>query len=90
MGRWTLACPAHPACVGYCIVPGDANLDLEINLADLMRVIKYSFKCGPAPLPLFQSGNFNCDAAVNSTVIIQSVNYLVKGRPPPCDVCAAR
>ena len=66
-----------PAC-------GDANGDGVINSADIVYLINYLFKGGPAPDPL-EVGDLNCDGVINSADVVYLINYLFKGGPPPCD-----
>ena len=63
---------------------GDANGDGIINSADVVYLINYLFKNGPAPVP-FWAGNCNCDGVVNSADVVYLINYLFKGGPAPCE-----
>jgi len=63
-------------------VQGDANGDGVINSADVVYLINYLFKNGPAPDPLWV-GDCNCDGVVNSADVVYLINYLFKGGPPP-------
>ncbi|MCK4403686.1 MAG: hypothetical protein KAW02_01225 [candidate division Zixibacteria bacterium] len=63
---------------------GDANGDQIINLADVVYLITYLFKDGPAPIPL-DAGDVNCDGEVNLADVVYLINYLYRdGLPPPC------
>ncbi len=61
---------------------GDANGDTIIDLADVIYLINYLFRGGPAPSPL-EAGDANCDTLVNIDDVIYLINYLYKGGPPP-------
>ncbi len=63
---------------------GDANGDQVIDLADVVYLINYLYKDGPAPDPL-EAGDANCDSTVDLADIIYLINYLYKDGPaPPC------
>ena len=63
-------------------VRGDVNQDEVINSADVVYLINYLFKGGPAPEPLW-IGDVNCDGIINSADVVYLINYLFKGGPPP-------
>ncbi|MCJ7459882.1 MAG: hypothetical protein MUP17_12980 [candidate division Zixibacteria bacterium] len=65
-------------------ITGDANSDGLITVADVIRLVNYLFKGGPAPSPL-ASGNVNCDVGITVGDIVYLINYLFKGGPPPCE-----
>jgi uncharacterized delta-60 repeat protein len=62
---------------------GDANKDSKVSLADIVYLINYLFKFGPAPEPI-QSGDANCDGKVSLSDIVYLINYLFKFGPAPC------
>jgi len=63
---------------------GDVNCDGVINSADIVSLINYLFKSGPAPDPL-ELGYVNCgDDVINSADVVYLIDYLFKGGPPPC------
>ena len=64
-------------------IRGDANGDGKVTVADVVYLISYWFKSGPAPNPL-ESGDVNCHGQVNPGDIMYLVNYLFKHGPPPC------
>lgn len=64
-------------------MPGDANGDGVVNSADVVYLINYLFKDGPAPEP-WRVGDVNCDGIINSADVVYLINYLFKGGPPPC------
>ncbi|KPJ65533.1 hypothetical protein AMJ44_10005 [candidate division WOR-1 bacterium DG_54_3] len=63
-------------------IRGDANGDGVINSADIVYLIDYLFKGGPAPNPLWV-GDANSDGTINSADVVYLINYLFKGGPPP-------
>jgi hypothetical protein len=69
--------------VGLNFVRGDANADGKVLLGDIVYLVSYLFKHGPAPAPL-HSGDANYDGKVNLADIVYLVNYLFKGGPAPC------
>ena len=65
-------------------VRGDVNKDNKKNLTDIIYLVNYVFKGGPAPDPV-DLGNVNCSSgAPNLTDIIYMVNYVFKGAKAPC------
>lgn len=63
-------------------VRGDANHDGLINLGDVVYLINYLYKGGPAPVPL-QAGDANCIGAVDLGDLVYLISYLYKGGPAP-------
>ena len=61
---------------------GDANRDGIINSADIVYLINYLFKNGPAPDPL-SIGDVNSDEIINSADVVYLINYLFKSGPAP-------
>jgi hypothetical protein len=68
--------PKHSAGVG------DANGDGVIDLGDVVYLITYLYKSGPAPSPLL-AGDANCSGAVELGDVVYLITYLYKGGPPP-------
>ncbi len=62
---------------------GDANTDKKTTVSDVVFLINYLFKGGPAPNPVYL-GDVNCDDKVNVTDVIYLINYLFKGGLAPC------
>ena len=61
---------------------GDSNNDETIDVGDVVYLIEYLFRSGPAPDPL-EAGDTNCDGVVNIGDVVSLVNYLFKGGPAP-------
>jgi hypothetical protein len=62
---------------------GDVNRDKEISLADVVYLINYLFKNGPAPVPVLGVGDVNCDGTVGIVDAVYLINYLFNGGPAP-------
>jgi hypothetical protein len=60
---------------------GDANGIAPVNVADVIYLINYLFKGGPAPLDVC---DVNLDGKTNVTDVIYLINWLFKGGPNPC------
>ena|GEM_PF-1025429 len=67
-----------------CSGVGDANGDGEVNIGDVVYLVSYLYKSGPAPSPA-PAGDVNCDDLINVGDVVYLVNYLFKGGPPPCE-----
>jgi len=68
----------------YITLKGDVNKDKSRNLSDIIYLVNYIFKGGPAPNPP-ELGNVNClGSTPNLADIIYMVNYVFKGGPTPC------
>jgi hypothetical protein len=63
-------------------VRGDVNRDDIINVGDIVYLVSYLYKNGPAPNPVWV-GDCNCDEIVNIGDIVFLVSYLYKGGPEP-------
>ncbi len=62
---------------------GNVDGDPLILVSDLIFMVNYIFKGGPAPEPE-RAGDTNCDNEVNVADLVLLVNYIFKGGPPPC------
>jgi uncharacterized delta-60 repeat protein len=71
--------------IKYCqATRGDTNRDGIIDLGDVVFLINYLYKNGPAPCPS-EAGNANCDETIDLGDVVYLINYLFKGGPPPCE-----
>jgi hypothetical protein len=61
---------------------GDVNSDWRINLGDIVYLINYLYKNGPAPDPIERS-DVTCDSLVDLGDLMYIINYLYKAGPPP-------
>jgi len=66
----------------FQLTRGDCNGDGIIDLGDVVHLINYLYKDGPAPDPL-ETGDVNCDEVVDLGDVVYLINYLFKGGPPP-------
>lgn len=66
----------------FLFLRGDANNDAEIAVSDVVYIIGYLFKGGPAPNPMI-AGDANCDGQVTISDAVYLIIYLFKGGPPP-------
>jgi serine protease AprX len=64
------------------ISAGDMNKDGVVTSADIIELVNFVFKSGPAPDPL-ALGEINGVAPITSADIIHLLNYVFKGGPPP-------
>jgi hypothetical protein len=74
---------SYQTCFALRFLCGDANTDGEVSIADVVYLLNYLFRNGPAPDPL-ELGDENGDGAVSLEDAIYLLNYLFKGGPPPC------
>ncbi len=65
---------------------GDVNANGAITSSDIIYLVNYVFKSGPAPKPI-ESGDANNDSVITSADIIYLVNYVFKSGPAP--VCSS-
>jgi hypothetical protein len=63
-------------------VRGDCNGDGVVGPADVVYLLNYLFRAGPAPDPLWV-GECNCDDIVGPADIVFLINYLFRGGPLP-------
>lgn len=68
-------------------VSGDANNSGNISTADILVVVNFVFKAGPAPQPCAANGDVNCSGAVSTADILVLVNFVFKAGPAPCNIC---
>jgi subtilisin family serine protease len=62
---------------------GDVTGDELINVSDIIFLVNYLYKEGPAPSPLLL-GDLNCDDEIDVGDVIYLVNYLYQGGTEPC------
>jgi parallel beta-helix repeat protein len=63
-------------------VHGDANGDGAVACDDVIYLINYLFRFGPAPYP-FEAGDANGNGDINVGDIVYLIIYLYHGGPPP-------
>ena len=62
---------------------GDVNGDGVVDVGDVVYLINYLFKSGPAPSPR-EAGDVNTDNNVDVGDVVYLINYLFKSGPAPC------
>jgi|GEM_PF-2164911 len=67
----------------YPLTTGDVDSNGKIDVSDVVYLINYSYKGGPAPNPLLK-GDVTADGLVNANDIIHLINYLFRFGMPPC------
>jgi len=66
----------------YIFKPGDANTDGKVSVSDIVFLINYLFKFGPAPNPLWVGdANGDCKVSVSDTVYL--ISYIFKQGAEP-------
>jgi C1A family cysteine protease len=65
-----------------CQSCGDVEFDEEINILDVVYVINFSYKGGPAPDPI-ELADVNNDSDINILDIVYLINFLYKSGPEP-------
>ena len=63
-------------------ITGDVNADGLIDLGDLLYLISYLYKGGPAPDPL-EAGDVDDNGMVDLGDVLYLISYLYKGGPAP-------
>jgi len=64
-------------------IRGDANLNNIIDPSDVVFLINYLFRNGPAP-EIIETGDCNCDAVVDAGDVVYVISYLFRDGPLPC------
>jgi len=73
-----------------CVIELDGNINGlgGFTSADIIYLVNYIFKSGPAPLPIVAAADVNCDEQVTTADILALVGQVFKAWPLPCEVCA--
>lgn len=72
------ACTVTPS-----FLHGDADGNAVIDIVDVVYLVNYLFKGGPAPIPI-NAGDANCNGEATISDAVYLINYLFKSGPPPC------
>ncbi len=64
---------------------GDVNCDGEIDVGDVVHLINYLYRGGPAPLPFVDQGDVNIDGTVDVGDVVYLISYLYRNGPQPLD-----
>jgi hypothetical protein len=62
---------------------GDANGDFVVNVGDVVYLVSYLYKGGPAPYCPTARGDVNNDGVINVGDVVYIVSFLYKGGPEP-------
>jgi hypothetical protein len=65
------------------LLRGDVNSDRKLTVSDVVYLINYLFKGGPAPVAGLLIGDVNCDGRASVADVVYLINYLFKGGPKP-------
>ncbi len=68
---------------------GDVNGDGSIDLGDVLHLIAYLYKNGPAPDPL-ATGDVDCSGGIDLGDVLYLIAYLYKNGPAPCSDCSKK
>ncbi len=71
----------------FTLLPGDANGDGSVDIADAVAIINYIFKGGAAPDPL-SVGDTNGDCVIDIGDAVQLIQFIFDSGPPPTIGCA--
>jgi hypothetical protein len=76
--------PRHnlPYCFSISFRVGDITKDGRVDMGDIVYLIGYLYRAGPAPNPL-SLGDANCDGSDNLEDVIFLINYVFRGGPAP-------
>ncbi len=67
---------------------GDNTGNGEVTIGDVIYLLHWLYKAGPAPEPLCK-GDANCDGVGDVGDVVRLLNYLFKYGPAPCFDCCA-
>ena len=65
---------------------GDCTGEGRVDVSDVVYLIGYLFKAGPAPDPLCK-GDVTCDGTVEAGDLVYLINYFFRFGPAPCFEC---
>jgi len=73
-------------CGQYCdCEPGEANGEAPMNILDIVYIINFVYKEGPAPTPYpLCNADPDCDCKTNILDIVYLINAIYKDGPAPC------
>ncbi len=72
----------------WLYLPGDPNGDKIVDVGDVVYLINYLFKNGPAPNPKAAGDVIGTDCVIDVGDVIYLINYLFKSGAPPHEGCA--
>jgi len=66
--------------------PGDLNNDNNFSILDVIYLINYKYKDGPAPVPdEICSADTDCNCEINIIDAVLLISYMYKSGLPPCN-----
>jgi hypothetical protein len=68
--------------VDFDLLRGDANVDMQVDIADPILIGEYLFQGGPAP-PCMSAADANDDGQVDNTDAVYLYTFLFMGGPRP-------
>jgi len=80
--QWGAWSNVEKAIMAGSFMRGDTNGDGFITLSDVIFLINYLYRDGPAPDPL-EAGDANSDGQIELGDVLYIINYLFRGGPPP-------
>ena len=81
LNRWAVG--DGPVHVDFNYVPGDLDGTFEVDIADLVSLVNWFFKDGPAPAYERWLGSINGDRWFHIGDVVYLVNYMFKGGASP-------
>jgi hypothetical protein len=76
--------PKTVAVVPCPVNVGDMQANGNIDAADVIYLVAYVFRSGPAPLPRVEAGDVDCSGTITSADVIYLVNHVFRGGAAPC------
>jgi hypothetical protein len=64
------------------VMRGDANVDREITVDDVVYLISWLYRGGPEPDP-YIAGDATCNDEVDVDDVVYLISYLFRNGPPP-------
>jgi hypothetical protein len=64
------------------LILGDVNYDRKVAASDIIYLVNYVYKGGPAPQPYVEIGDFLWDYRVVSSDIVKLVDFVLRGGSP--------
>jgi hypothetical protein len=69
------------------VVCGDVNNNGIVDVGDVVYLVAYLYRGGPAPVPMVCVGDVNNNDIVDVGDLVYLVSYLYRGGPPPDPNC---
>jgi hypothetical protein len=72
---------------GTPVLCGDVNANGVVDVGDVVYLVSYLYRGGPAPIPMVCVGDVNNNDVVDVGDLVYLVSYLYKGGPAPDPNC---